>query len=235
MDKLRQWVALTVVAILVIVAGAWFLLVSPKRSEAADLRSQADTQINDNRALLGKISLLKTQQKTLPQKQAKLAAVAAKIPSNPDLPSLIRALTVAADDAGVELVSMAPSPPVPAAAAAAAGKPATGTTTTGTGATTTGTAATKPATPGANAGLLESIALNLNVVGGYFQIEQFFDRVESLSRAMKVSSLLIAPGTNPIKVSPTGQALPQDGTLVANITATVYMATGRTTAAVLGK
>ncbi len=37
MDKLKQWVALTVVGVLAIVAAGWFLLVAPKHSEADDL------------------------------------------------------------------------------------------------------------------------------------------------------------------------------------------------------
>ena len=35
MDKLKQMVALALVAALAIAAGGWFLLVSPKRKEAA--------------------------------------------------------------------------------------------------------------------------------------------------------------------------------------------------------
>lgn len=247
MDTLRKWIALTIVAVVVIVAASWFLLISPKRSEAATIRQQADAQISANKVLEGKIALLKSQAKSLPQKQAKLAAVAAKIPDNPALPTLIRALTVAADDAGVELLTMAPSTPVPAvdparaaaasaAAAAAAAKGGTG-TPVATG-TATGAVATAPRVPpaAAGAGTLKSISISITVAGGYFQIEQFFDRIESLSRAMKVASLSVAPGPNPLK-PPAAGALPSalDSTLSGNITATVYMASGRTTVAVPGK
>ena len=48
MDKLKQWVALTVVGCLGIMAAGWFLLVSPKRTEAAEIREQAVAQESAN-------------------------------------------------------------------------------------------------------------------------------------------------------------------------------------------
>lgn len=246
MDKLKQWVALTVVAVLAIVAAGWFLLVSPKRAEAVDLRAQVDSQVSANLALRGQIAMLKSQAKSLPQKQAKLAAVAAKIPDNPALPSLIRALTVAAEDAGVELISLAPTAPVAVAApvrAAAPGTPAAGAPAAGApaprkpvaGAPAAGAPAAGAAAAAA-AGVLKSITISIRVVGGYFQIEQFFDRVESLSRAMKATSLSLTPGPNPLKPEVPGAATNAlDSTLSGSINATVFMATGRTTTAVTGK
>jgi len=227
MDKLRQWVALTVVAVLVIIVGSWFLLISPKRTEASLVREQVVANEAQNANLRTQISVLKAQAKALPQKQAKLAAVAAKIPDNPALPTLIRALHNAADDAGVELVSMAPSKPV---AVAAAGAPATGVSGAAPAAPAPVTGAAVGA--GSSAGILQSISLSLNVVGGYFQIEQFFDRLESLSRALKVTQLSLAPGVNPVKVAVPGALAPKTGDLLgATISGTVYMASGRTTTA----
>jgi type IV pilus assembly protein PilO len=229
-DKLRQWIALTVVAVLVIVVGSWFLLISPKRSEASDVRQQADSQVSANKALIGQISMLKAQAKSLPQKQAKLAAVAAKIPDNPALPSLIRALTAAADDAGVELISLAPAPPV-----AAVDPTAATTATVSSGTTPAKTPPAGSAAAAAAAGTLQSINVSLNVAGGYFQIEQFLDGIESLSRAMRVGSLTLAPGSNPLKPLAATQVPGLSSTLTGSIQATVFMASGRSTAAVPGK
>jgi hypothetical protein len=69
------------------------------------------------------------------------------------------------------------------------------------------------------------------VVGGYFQVEQFFDKVEELSRAAKVTGFTMAPGTNPLKPQGTGPSnLAETGkVLTANVTANVYMAVGRGT------
>ena len=241
MEKLRQWIAFTVVAVLVLVVGGWFLVISPKRSQASDIRQQAAAQVSANDVLRTQITLLKAQAKSLPQKQAQLAAVAAKIPDNPALPALIRDLTAAADDAGVELVSMAPGQPTPVVDPTKAGTTGSTTTRTTTSSSKTSTSGSRAAAQAAAAaGMLKSITLSLNVVGGYFQVEQFFDRLESLSRAMKVASLSMAPGSNPLKVVPAGPAgaapsTVDTSTLVANIAATVYMATGRTTTALPGK
>ena len=217
MDKLKQWVVLTVVAVLVVGAGGWFLLITPKRSEAADIRGQAARQVTANGQLQTQLAVLKSQAKDLPRQQAKLAAVSAKIPDNPALPSLIRALSKVAANTGVELVSISPSTPTPVAAAA--GTPVV---VAGTGA---GTGAT-PAPVAASAGQLSSIGVSLSVAGSYFQVEQFLDGIEGLSRAMKVTGFTLTPGSNPVKPAPTGTV---DGAaiLTAAINSTIYLAPGR--------
>lgn len=226
MDKLKQWVALTLVGSLAILAAGWFLLVSPKRSEAADLNAQAADKQSANQQLESQLAILKAQAKQLPQQQAKLAAVAAKIPDNPALPALVRALTKAADDAGVELVSIAPSAPAdltakPGAAAAPAAPSAAAASTP----TAAGAAAPAAAAPGV--GTLKSIGLSLNVVGGYFQVEQFLDRLEGLTRAFKVTGFTLAPGANPTKPDMAKETLDTGASLTAAVTGQVYMASGR--------
>jgi Tfp pilus assembly protein PilO len=238
-SKMKQWVALTVVGCFAVLAAGWLLVVSPKRGEAAQVRDDVNTQVSTNSGLQTQLAMLKAQAKTLPMQQAKLALVAAKIPDNPALPALIRALSSAADDAGVELVSLSPAPPVTVETAGATG-----------GLKRPGTAASPSASAGGSSqaqgksktlghaaagnsasqsGALTSIALTINVVGGYFQIEQFFDRLENLSRAAKVTGVTMAPGTNPVKAPSTTPAAPVDPgkVLSTNITANVYMAVGR--------
>jgi Tfp pilus assembly protein PilO len=245
-SKMKQWVALTVVGVLAVLAAGWFLLVSPKRSEASQVRAEVTSQESTNSGLQTQLAMLKAQAKTLPQQQARLAMVAAKIPDNPALPSLIRSLSTAADDAGVELVSLAPGTPAPVVAAAAA--PAAGATGAGgataprpAGAAPAGSAPTTlagAAPTTASAGVLTSIPLVINVVGGYFQIEQFFDKLEELTRAAKVTAFTMTPSTNPLKPQSTGAASSAETgkILTANVTANVYMAVGRgtTTAAPAG-
>lgn len=211
MDKLKQYVVLTVLGSVMILAAGWFLLVSPKRGEASALREQAASQVSANAQLGAKLQVLKAQAKALPREQAKLAAVAAKIPDNPALPALIRALTTAAQSAGVELVSVTPSAPTAATTA-----PATGTAT-----------AAKPgvAASSSSAGQLGVIPVAINVVGGYFQVEQFMSALENLPRSMRVTNLALVPGTNPVK--PTKTPAEDGKSLNTTITAQVFMATNR--------
>src|SRR4028119_460004 len=117
MDKLKQWVLFTVVGCLAVLAAGWFLLISPKKAEATDPVAQTAVQETTNDGLRTQLQVLKAQAKALPKKQADLARVATKIPDNPAMPSLIRALTTAATSAGVELISVTPGVPVAVEAA----------------------------------------------------------------------------------------------------------------------
>ncbi|HUR51637.1 MAG TPA: type 4a pilus biogenesis protein PilO [Mycobacteriales bacterium] len=223
-SKMKQWVALTAVGVLAVMAAGWFLLISPKRTEAALVRDEVTSQEGINQGLQTQLAMLKQQAKTLPAQQAKLARVATKIPDNPAQPALIRALSDAADEAGVELISMAPGQPVAVAAAPATlAAPAPGAAPQGTSSlTTTASAAYNP-------GVLTTIPLAINVVGGYFQVEQFFDRLENLARAAKVTGFTMLPGTNPLKpqTGASGASADTGKVLTVAVQANVYMAVGR--------
>ena len=233
MDKVKQWIALTVVGCLGILAAGWFLLVSPKRSEAAEVRAEAASQEAVNAGLRTQLQVLKAQAKELPKKQADLARVAAKIPDNPSLPSLVRALTAAATSAGVELVSVTPGPPVAVAApvAAAPVAPAGGKTPPKAGAPAAPAAGAAPA-PAAGAGAaspagsLATIPVAINVVGGYFEAEQFIANLENLPRAYRVTNLAMAPGDSPTALEKSKTT--EDGRVLSTtITGAVYMAANR--------
>ncbi|MCA1712961.1 MAG: type 4a pilus biogenesis protein PilO [Actinobacteria bacterium] len=216
MDKLKQYVVLTVIGSLAILALGYNFLVSPKKAEANDLRTQTASQVSANAQLQTQLTVLKAQAKDLPKQQAKLAAVAARIPDNPALPALIRALTAAASSAAVELVSVTPGQPAAPAAPAAAPAVASG----------TAGAARPAAAAGGTAGTLASIPLALNVVGGYFQVEQFVANLENLPRSLRISGLTLAPGANPVKKS--SRTSVDDGkSLTTTITGQVFMAANR--------
>ena len=208
MEKMRQWSMLTGVAVVVVFAAGWFLAVSPQRHHTADLRAQAASQQTANAQLLSQVDQLKQQKLGLPAQQRLLDQIAAKIPDNPALPALIRELSTAATAAGVDLVSMAPSPP------------AAVTSTVGAVAPTTGLAA--PA-----AAPLQQISISLNVKGSFYNVESFFAAVEKMKRALRVTQWSLAPGgTTAPAASGAGAAgaaaqAPPD-TLNATLTALVY-------------
>ncbi len=239
MDKLKQWVALTVVGCLAIVAGGWFLLVSPKRQHATELRQAAAIQVDANNALETQLVQLKAQARDLPKEQAKLAAVAARIPDSRAMPALIRALNKAAKSSGVELVSVSPSSttlvaaaslataPVTVPAAASPARPAAAPP-----AGTSGAVVAAPAAAAASssaAGQLASIGVTLNVVGGFFQIEQFVSALESLQRSMRLTNVSLAPGVSPVRpVTSTASGPVDDGkSLTATLLGQVYTADNR--------
>src|SRR5664280_2960439 len=184
MAKTKQWAALTAVLVLLILAAGWFLLVSPKRSATTALNATAAKQEQDNATVRTQIAALKAQALDLPKKQARLTEISARMPDNPALPSLIRALSDAADKAKVDLMSLSPSAPVALTAAVPA---------------TVGLA-TPPVA-------VQQIPLALTVQGKFFQMEQFLSNLESLPRAFVVTTLGVAPagGSGPAAAGAAGR------------------------------
>src|SRR3954452_24205541 len=100
MDKMRQWSILTAVGVLAIFVAGWFLLVSPQRSNAANLHTKATSQQQANSTLQTQVAQLEQQKRGLPEQQRLLEQIATKVPSSAALPVLIRQLTSAAEAAG---------------------------------------------------------------------------------------------------------------------------------------
>ena len=229
MDKLKQWVVLAVLASVVIMAAGWFLAVSPKRTEAADLRAQAAEQVAANSTLETQLQVLQAQAKELPKEQAKLAAVAAKIPDNPALPGLVRALLEASEASGVELVSISPGAPelvVPVEAEVVAPPtPAQGQTTPPADPAAAAPAdATAPPSP---AGQLANVPVSINVVGDYFEVQAFVAALETLPRALRLTTLDLTPGASPTAGEGAAAGTEDGSSLTTTISGFVYMAADR--------
>jgi hypothetical protein len=92
-----------------------------------------------------------------------------------------------------------------------------------------GSTAAGPTLASTSAGQLASIPLPLNVVGPYYQVQQFVEKIEKLPRSMRLSSLALAPGANPVKVAATTAAPSVDDgrSLTAVLTGQVFMAVNR--------
>jgi Tfp pilus assembly protein PilO len=208
MNKTRQWALLTSLGCVALLVVGWLVIVKPERSHAASLRSQATDVQASNATLQGKLAQLRAEQKDTPAEEKLLASINQKVPDNPQLPTLIRQLSAAADGAGVTLLSLAPGAPVAVAVPAAAATTA--------GATTTA-AAVAPSP-------LSAIPLAVSVQGTYANIESFFSAVESLSRAMLVSSFTIAPAGAATGAGSAGSPTGTPGQLAASLNTTVFEA-----------
>jgi type IV pilus assembly protein PilO len=202
MEKMRQWTILTALGVIGVMAAGWFLMISPQRSHASQLRSEAASVENSTNGLMTQISQLKEQQKGETAQQKRLAEIAQLIPDNPQLPALIRQLSAAAHQAGVSLDSMAPSSPSPVAAAVGA------------------VGATAP---------LSQIPVVISVTGSYFNIESFMRKLEHLDRAFKTTGLTIGPNNGDTATAGNAGAAPN--ALTGQIQATVYESPSVTPAA----
>jgi Tfp pilus assembly protein PilO len=193
MTKTRQWTAGAALLTALILVAGFMLLVQPQRSEASALAEQTTSQEDAAVALQSKLAQLKAQQKDLPRQQARLAEIRTRLPETPALPSLIRSLSVAADTAGAELVTLAPSAPVDVSGSGPGS--ATGGVPAGTirsGATGTSDA---PAAAAASTQALKEIPLRLEVTGSYAALTQFLTQIEGLQRSMLVTDVAITKET----------------------------------------
>jgi Tfp pilus assembly protein PilO len=200
MTKLRNWILLGAVGCIALAAAGWFLLISPQRSHEHSLNAQTAAQQQRIEALRLELQTKLAEQRNLPQQEVKLAELQAKVPATPALPSLIRQLVIAAGQAGVDLSSIQPSDPT--FLAALADTPA-GTT---------------------SSGVLE-VPLTLQIKGTYFNVEEFFSNLQSLTRTLLVSGFSITDG--PMH----GTGSPQ---LQVSITARAFMTNPNPTAAGTG-
>ncbi|HEY5183741.1 MAG TPA: type 4a pilus biogenesis protein PilO [Actinomycetes bacterium] len=187
MTRTRQWTVGTALLVVLMLVAGWFLLISPKRSEAADLQTQTTAQMAQNASLQNQIAVLQSQAKNLPAQQAELAAIRQHLPDNPALPGLVRSLTDAAAKSGVTLVSLAPSTPAAAPAPKTTAPSGTSATAPATG---TGQSAAAAAAAGAT---LQMVPIVVTVTGSYYDTEQFLNKVEGLTRSFLVTGFSVTP------------------------------------------
>jgi len=134
--RTTRWLAGTALLCVVLLAGAYLLLIGPKRAEAASLRDENAAAQQRNDTLQIQIAQLRAQFARLPERQSELADILAQMPPTADVPKLVRDVDALAKDNGVTLTSVTPgtasylaapsagSATAPSAAAAAAGSAA---------------------------------------------------------------------------------------------------------------
>ncbi len=108
LTKSQLWISGTALVCAVIVLAGWFLLIAPKRAEAADLRDQTASAVQVNDQLEVRIEQLKAQYAELPQRKAELAAIKLAMPEDAQLATLTRDLTAMATASGVTLMKIEP-------------------------------------------------------------------------------------------------------------------------------
>jgi type IV pilus assembly protein PilO len=177
MSDMRRWGIFTAIAVIVILAAGWLLLIKPQKSKVSDLQSQATAQLQANQLLLTQISALQAEQKELPQQQQRLQKFSTQVPNDPAEPTLIRQFSTAAHGSGVDLSSITPSAGVAVAAPASAATLAGGST---------------------QAGSLYELPLTISVSGSYSNVESFFETVEKLPRAVLTTGFNIGPGSSAV-------------------------------------
>jgi hypothetical protein len=124
--------------------------------------------------------------------------------------------------AHVELVSVAPGAPAPVTLLA---PPVTAPAPTTPAAGSKTSAAPAPAAPAApTTSALSAINVTMNIVGGYFAVQQFLTSLEASTRATVVTSVTMLPGVVPQPANAKGQSTAVSyKTLQTTVVATIYL------------
>lgn len=151
----RNTLVVILVAIVMLVAY-FFLIFNPQTGKINDAREEADAAEAQVQQLELELAHLRQLQKDEPKLREQAAVLDAAMPNDPQLANFILQVQDSANAAGIEWLSVSPSPP----------------------------AAANPPQPG----VLE-VTIAMNVEGGYFQVQDFVVRLETLSRALKIGTV----------------------------------------------
>jgi Tfp pilus assembly protein PilO len=146
----------------------WFLLYTPRNDDLEAVRAETATLETRRSSLQNEVARLREVQANEVQIRAALARLEEFVPSGTAQATAVRQFQLAADAAGVEILTLAFAEPAVVEEA-----PPTG-------------------TPGTS---LARIAVNMTVEGGYFQVVDFFRRIEvETPRAVLMTNANVAEG-----------------------------------------
>jgi Tfp pilus assembly protein PilO len=151
---------------------AWFLLLySPQSKALADARKRTNQATQQGATLRDQLTRLQQSRRDQPLKQSQLETLRVAVPDEPNLAQFILDANDAASKAGIDFLSITPTPPAAAQ-----------------GATTPATAAGGAAAGGA-AATAAPIRIAMTATGGYFQVLDFVNRLNRLPRIVVVDTL----------------------------------------------
>src|SRR4051794_22629619 len=108
----QQLILLPAAACIAIMAAGWFLPLSPPRAKAAELPDSQVQQEAPNDSLRAQITSVQAIAAKLPQQQAEVEKLLQRVPSQAELPNLIRQLNQAASSANVKVTVFTPQKPI---------------------------------------------------------------------------------------------------------------------------
>ncbi|OIQ85501.1 pilus assembly protein, PilO [mine drainage metagenome] len=201
--SMKTWVGGAVALCVAILAGGWFLLVSPQRATADEVRSQTASNESQNADLTTQVASLKKKFETIDALKARLAAASATIPADAQLAELVNELNTAASSSGATILAVTPAPAQtvvlvsPEAKAVTAGASKAAATPSPTPSATAGTSKSAPAagTTSASTAVPQlngfvAIPLAVEIVGSYESTKTMLDAVQlKLTRYVLVTNV----------------------------------------------
>jgi Type II secretion system (T2SS), protein M len=220
----RDRLVIAIVCALAAAAGAWLLVIQPKRNQAASLGKQVSAAQAQLASVRAQVAQGNAARSAYSRSYTELARLGEAVPADDNVPSLIYQVQGAANSTGVDFRSLilqaqsASSTPAPAATTTPGAKPAT----PGSIPAATALAGTLP--PGAAVGSAgfpeEQFAFTFN--GNFFHLANFFRRLQNFvvanNKAVAVSGRLMTLNAFSFGAGP--QGFPS---ITASISATDYL------------
>jgi hypothetical protein len=211
----RDRIVIMVVLALGAVVAGWFLVVSPKRSQASSLSSQVASEQSQLSAAQQQVAAGVSAQKAFAGQYAELAKLGEAVPPDDDIPSLIYQVQSAAQSShvsfrGLQLTGGGSSSSTPGSSSGSS--------------SSSSSTSTAPLPPGASVGAagLPTEQFTITLSGNYFNLSTFFNKLEGFvvnvngtltirGRLMTINAVNLVPGPN---------GFPQ---ITATVSATTYI------------
>jgi hypothetical protein len=165
--------AVGALALMVVAALGWLLVVGPQASALTEVRTQTADALAQTEGLRQQLAVLKTKREQLPHFRRASAALTDRFPATADQPGLFAAVSGAVSDAGIpaeNLTALSPTPPV-----------------IGSGDETAGLALSNEGAEGT----LATQTVTVSVDSTYDQTRKLLGNLEQMPRAYLVTSLTV--------------------------------------------
>ena len=162
-------------ALLLIAAAGWMLVIGPKNDALAEVREQTQTARDQNDLLTLQLATLRKQASELDATRDTARAIARKFPPTADQPGLFQQVTGAATSAGIpsrNVTALTPTPPTVGGTDPAAG-----------------------VQPESGPAQLARQTVTVSVTGGYSETQDLLENLEEMPRAYLVSSVTLSSGS----------------------------------------
>jgi len=219
--KTGSWIAATVVAGLLMLVAAWFLVISPTLATAAETQEEAQGQRDQNQLTQIRVERLREQFEDMEALKTELAGLQLQIPTAADVETYKREITAAALTRGVTVISLVtgiPNPVVaavdPAATAAEPVDPAPVTEETD------GTVA--PAEPAAPVDVTYGLSVTLELLGPYQNVMAFLQDLQTGTQRIYVVEQLDGTAPEPAEAT-NGRPAISAGDLNLVVTGSVFV------------
>jgi Tfp pilus assembly protein PilO len=172
----------------VVVAAGWFMFVfRPAQADLGEVNDQVSQTVDQVAALQKKLAELQALKANEAEVRAEGQKMQAALPTDPKLADFIRLVQNAANEAGIDFVTVTPS--LPAAPTSGSAPSSASTSATPPPAASSGdesqAVAPAPVSP------VQAISVQVNAKGRFFEMENFILKMEHLARAMRIDDFSV--------------------------------------------